>query len=233
VLHKDVLRLLFPISLDGDFIEDIDLEGSHLDDVYDRASDFLTEIFPDEALELLSDWERVTGFPDDCIGPETDPVERRRNILSRIAGYGGLSMPYFIDLADNLGYTVTINEFPAFRMGIEGMGDFIRDPDFRIVWEVVVAEADSGTTDGSSFNKLVDTGQNFLATVKVGMVVKNTTDTTSTTVLVVDSDSQLSLANNIFTSGEDYQIIPDYTKLTCILGKLKPAHTRVFLVDPA
>ena len=233
MLHNDVLRLLFPANIEGDLSDDFDLEGSHLDDVYNRASDFLTEIFPDEALELLSDWERVAGFPDDCFGVETDPVIRRNNVLSRIAGYGGISNAYFIQLASNLGFTITINEFYPFRVGIEGMGDLILDPEFQFIWECVVAEADSGTTDGAAANKLIDAGQNFITTVEIGMTVKNTTDTTSTTVTAVDSDIQLSLADDIFISGEDYQIIPDYTKLTCVLGQLKPAHTGVFVVDPS
>lgn len=232
MLHKNVLKLLFPINIEGDFEADLDLEGSHLDDVQTRADDFLTEIFPDIALELLDDWERVTGFPDDCTGVETDPVKRRNNIVSRISNYGGLSQPYFIQLADNLGYTITIREFPLFRIGMSGMGDYIRDPDFQFVWEVTVAEADSGTTDGVAANKLIDSGQNFLTTVEVGMSVKNTTDTTSTIVASVDSDTQLTLDDDIFISGENYQIIPDYTKLTCNFGKLKPAGTRVFVIDP-
>jgi len=66
--------------------------------------------------------------------------------------------------------------------------------------------ADSGTTDGVSANKLIDAGQNFLTTVKVGDAVQNTTDTTFSTVTAVDSDTQLTLADDIFTSGEDYVI---------------------------
>ena len=37
-------------------------------------------------------------------------------------------------------------------------------------------------------------------------MVKNTTDNTSTLVKTVDSDTQLSLQSNIFTSGEGYKI---------------------------
>lgn len=166
MLHKNALKLLFPIELDGDLNTDFDLEGSHLDAVVTRAEDFLTEMFPDEALELLTDWERVVSIPDDCIAVEAAAADRRINILSRIASYGGLSIPYFIILAANLGFTITIQEYHPFRVGIEGMGDFIRDPDFQFVWQVTVS-AGGG-----------------------------------------------------------------YTKLECIFGKLKPAHTRVFFTVP-
>ena len=65
---------------------------------------------------------------------------------------------------------------------------------------------DSGTTTSTSALKLVETGQNFLTTVKPGMVVKNTTDTTYSYVKTVDSDTQLTLETDIMTSGEAYQI---------------------------
>ena len=65
---------------------------------------------------------------------------------------------------------------------------------------------DSGTADGTTTNKLVDSSQNFLTTVKVGMTVYNTTDSTFTNVTAVDSDTQLTLANDIMVSGESYEI---------------------------
>jgi hypothetical protein len=65
---------------------------------------------------------------------------------------------------------------------------------------------DSGTTTGTTTNKLVDSNQNFLTTVKVGMTVYNTTDSTVTNVTAVDSDTQLTLADDIMVSGEAYQV---------------------------
>jgi len=68
------------------------------------------------------------------------------------------------------------------------------------------AVQDSGTATSTSSGKLVDSNQNFLTTVKVGMTVYNTTDKTVTNVTAVDSDTQLTLADNIMASGEAYQI---------------------------
>lgn len=65
---------------------------------------------------------------------------------------------------------------------------------------------DSGTATGTTTNKLVDSNQNFLTTVKVGMTVYNTTDKTVTNVTAVDSDTQLTLADDIMVSGEAYQV---------------------------
>ncbi len=68
------------------------------------------------------------------------------------------------------------------------------------------ASADSGTTTSASANKLIQTGQDFSTTVKVGMVVKNTTDTTYSYVTAVDSDTQLSIADDIMASSEAFTI---------------------------
>ena len=67
---------------------------------------------------------------------------------------------------------------------------------------------DSGTADGTTTNKLVDgsVGKSFTTTVKVGMTVYNTTDSTFTNVTAVDSDTQLTLADDIMVSGESYEI---------------------------
>ncbi len=65
---------------------------------------------------------------------------------------------------------------------------------------------ETGTTTSTVENKLVDSGQNFTSTLAVGDVVKNTTDNTTTLVKTVDSDTQLSLQSNIFTTGEGYKI---------------------------
>jgi len=66
---------------------------------------------------------------------------------------------------------------------------------------------DSGTATATLSNKLIETGQNFLTTVKVGDRIDNTTDATSTIVTAVDSDIQLSLADDIMVSGEDYDVV--------------------------
>jgi len=65
---------------------------------------------------------------------------------------------------------------------------------------------DSGTTDGTTANKLVDSTQNFVTTVTIGDVIRNTTDGTYAIVTAIDSDTQLSLSVDIMVSGENYTI---------------------------
>lgn len=68
------------------------------------------------------------------------------------------------------------------------------------------SQADSGTTDGTTSSKLIDSSQNFLTTVSVNDIVHNTTDGTYAKVTAVDSDISLSLNADIMISGEAYQI---------------------------
>jgi hypothetical protein len=64
----------------------------------------------------------------------------------------------------------------------------------------------SGTTTATTADKLVQAGASFTTTVEVGNIVINTTDGTKTTVTAVDSDTTLSVADNIMASGEAYTI---------------------------
>ena len=55
-----------------------------------------------------------------------------------------------------------------------------------------VSVKDSGTTTATTTDKLVDSNQNFLTTVRVGDLVKNTSDNTTATVTAVSSTTHLS-----------------------------------------
>ena len=73
-------------------------------------------------------------------------------------------------------------------------------------WLKTFNEKDSGTTDGTTTDKLVDSTQNFTSTVSVGDLVYNTTDDTFAYVTAVDSDTTLSIDSDIMASGEAYSI---------------------------
>lgn len=65
-----------------------------------------------------------------------------------------------------------------------------------------------GTATSTSASKLRDSNATFVSDgVAVGDTFYNTTDTTSTTVTAVDSEISLSLADDIFISGESYRKI--------------------------
>lgn len=69
--------------------------------------------------------------------------------------------------------------------------------------------ADTGTTDGTTASKLVDSSQNFNTWVTVDDIVHNTTDDTYAIITAIDDDTTLSLSADIMVSGEDYVIQHD------------------------
>jgi len=73
-------------------------------------------------------------------------------------------------------------------------------------WLKTFASADSGTTNSTTANKLVQSGQNFETTIEVGYCVYNSTDATFAYITAVDSDTTLSLDADIMVSGEAYTI---------------------------
>lgn len=56
------------------------------------------------AIEMLPDWERLLGLPDDCtVGLELSIAQRQRAAFARLVERGGQSKPYFIALAEAYG----------------------------------------------------------------------------------------------------------------------------------
>lgn len=132
MLHKDVLKLLFPVEL-GD-VQDADrkIEGKHLDDALARAEQLLSEVFPDQSDELMPDWERVCAL----IPGESDTLQlRRQRLVAKMRETGGLSIPYFIQLAAELGYTITIDELQS---DYTGYGD-----ESIFIWRVTVQDVET------------------------------------------------------------------------------------------
>lgn len=73
----------------------------------------------------------------------------------------------------------------------------------------------SGTTTGTTANKLVDSGAAF-STNLVGFIIYNTTDSTVAKVTAVDSPTELILSSNIMANGENYTLYSD-TNPGCVL----------------
>lgn len=88
-----------------------------------RTIDLINEANPISTLELLSDWERVAGLPDDCdVVPETIQ-DRRSALLAKLASQGGQSPQYFIDVAAAMGVPIEIVEYQEFKAGFAAAGD--------------------------------------------------------------------------------------------------------------
>jgi uncharacterized protein YmfQ (DUF2313 family) len=86
-------------------------------DAHTRQINLLVDGFPATTEELLPEWEATLGLPDPCAGPLALVSERVAQVVARIKGKGGQSIPYYIQFAADLGYTITITEFAPYRVG--------------------------------------------------------------------------------------------------------------------
>lgn len=89
---------------------------------------------PGVATDLLPDWERVLGLPENCLkGVEQTLEERQRSAHGKMFDTGRTTnKSFFEEYAESLGYDVTIEELPAIsdprimgvaRMGVQRMGN--------------------------------------------------------------------------------------------------------------
>jgi uncharacterized protein YmfQ (DUF2313 family) len=102
-----------------------------------RDCDLLEESWPCGSTELLPDWERVCGLPDECTAGTAWPLATRRAfVCAKLAEQGGASPAYFIALAASYGFTITIEEHYPWRMGCTSFCDVtVGIPWFW--WEVI------------------------------------------------------------------------------------------------
>jgi uncharacterized protein YmfQ (DUF2313 family) len=140
MLHRDVLKLLFPAEIAGDFEADIALEGVQLDTSQERSDALLSEIFADMSAELLAAWERVCGFVYD----PGDPVAvRQERVLRKLREKGALSKAYYMAQAQERGAEITIDETPCkpFKCGSR-CGDHLYVKEAIFVWKADVLHTD-------------------------------------------------------------------------------------------
>jgi uncharacterized protein YmfQ (DUF2313 family) len=89
-----------------------------------RAADLLErESDPRQTMELLPDWERNWGLPDPCYEAPQTIGERQRELVRRMTMLGAQSREFFIELAAELGYTISISEYRPWVVGIDRVGD--------------------------------------------------------------------------------------------------------------
>ena len=102
-----------------------------------RAKNLLEERDPRTAFEALEDFERMVGLPDECSVADMSVQERREAVIARMTLQGSLSVPFYIDLGGNLGFTVTIRSFRQFRAGRARAGDPVSNGNWIYTWQVL------------------------------------------------------------------------------------------------
>lgn len=99
------------------------------------------EAFPPTSIELLPDWEQVLGLPDPCLPTPSTTSARQAAVAARLAATGGQSVPYFEQLATNLGGTIGVTEFAPFRLGVNAFTQPLYSAAGAYCWEVELVDA--------------------------------------------------------------------------------------------
>lgn len=115
--------------------------------VEERGLDLIREANPASTIEMLGDWERVLGLPDEC--SKNNQVlsiqERRARVLQVLTTRGGQNVDFYKTLASNFGFDISVIEVkdqPPFRAGIARAGDRLTNGDWRYAF-IIQAPTDS------------------------------------------------------------------------------------------
>ena len=126
-----------------------------------RAADLLElESDPRYTVEMLLDWERNWGLPDECLPypPETNE-ERQFALVTKMTLLGGQSREFFKAQGIILGENVTIREYAPYMCGVSRVGDTrsplygddaahfrwnLGPPEMRYYWTVEIENVLSG-----------------------------------------------------------------------------------------
>lgn len=103
--------------------------------IHGRVLDLIRESDPRTTIEMLAEWERALGLPDNCSSTLAPTLQARRDdVLTKLVSLGGQSRAYYIEVAARLGYAITIEEFVPFRVGRSRVGQRIFSVDWTWVW---------------------------------------------------------------------------------------------------
>lgn len=111
-----------------------------------RAAVLIEEADPRTTSELLADWERVAGLPDECTELAQTVSDRRNIMVNKLTAQGRGDAAYFIGVAANLGYTITVDDGMAYEAGHQFNGVEITPSEWVFVWRV-----NSATTSIQTF----------------------------------------------------------------------------------
>lgn len=132
-----------------------------------RVQDMLTEAYPLTTSELLTDWERALGLPEECEGLGDTVQKRRQAVHQKLSSLGGQSPQFYIDLAASIGFEITITEFDPFCAG-DPCGDPLYGDDWAHTFQVNAAEETIlyfNAGEGSAGEPLASWGNSLLECV--------------------------------------------------------------------
>jgi len=99
---------------------------------------YFNELDPRTATQLLPEWERLLSLPDSCTAVNPTLQQRREAAHAKYVMRGGQSKAYFIELANQLGYQITITTYKPFITGVSRCGSRLSPAECRFIWRVNV-----------------------------------------------------------------------------------------------
>ncbi len=130
--HAELLAQLLPPSSyarDGLVGAELAIEGAALDAVLADALSPLRGLSPLAALEWLPDYERVYSLPGECRQAGLLLQERLALLTIALMERAAINRDYYIWLASQLGYAITIEEYGGFVAGFSCAGDKLSNPE--------------------------------------------------------------------------------------------------------
>lgn len=105
-----------------------------------RAVNLFEEADPRTTTELLEDWEKEFGLPDECTPLGATVEERRAAVLFKRNFEGSMTLAWYKELARILGYDVDTWNWRPFVCGLSECGPaFMLGPEeTRYIWQVDV-----------------------------------------------------------------------------------------------
>ncbi len=122
-----------------------------------RSKDLLSEYDPRTTVEMIGDWERVLGLPDEFVTEISEDIgERQLAVTQKYTARGGQSAAFFIALALACGYVVTISTYASriFRVGAR-VGDRVYGRAYAYAFEFTVAEPTGTYLPQETFERVI------------------------------------------------------------------------------
>jgi len=99
------------------------------------AAQVLIDGSPATTENLLPEWEASLGLPDACTAANPSVEQRQAAVRAKWGARGSLTIAYFVALAANLGFTITITEFTPFAVD-RPCDEALCEPEWSYVWQV-------------------------------------------------------------------------------------------------
>lgn len=132
--YKNLVKNLLPTGFAWELVREhplVEALAGELCRVGDRTSDFLVEIDPRQATELLEEWEAMVGLPDECTPDNLDINDRRNQVAQKLATVGALSKSFYESLGLFYGYDINVTNHVQFQVGKSRVGEDLTNNNIR------------------------------------------------------------------------------------------------------